>query len=193
MKRRSVPRTGRWPSIRDDARSLLVKGESLTNLGKYPDAIPAFDGVLALDPENERAHKGRGMSLSRLGRYEDAIIELDRALETDTANPELYACKGYSLYRLSRYKEAVESLGKSLKRKAQNPFVLLFRGKAYLRISRWEDAHAMFEKLIGLGQKNATAWYYKGILPVADEPPPGRTFRIRKCDRLRRVLCGRMV
>ena len=44
----------------------------------YEGAIPDFDAVLELDPDNADSLGGRGVARSALGEYEKAIGDLDR-------------------------------------------------------------------------------------------------------------------
>ena len=44
--------------------------------GDYAEAIPDFDAVLALDPDNAEALGSRGLASSGLGNHEEAISDL---------------------------------------------------------------------------------------------------------------------
>ena len=59
---------------------LIDKGDTLTDLGNYEDAITYYDKALAIDPNNATFLDDKGYSLSKLGKYTDAITYYDKAL-----------------------------------------------------------------------------------------------------------------
>nr|WP_319537584.1 tetratricopeptide repeat protein [uncultured Methanospirillum sp.] len=56
------------------------KGVALSRLGKYYEAIEAYDQALQIDPEYSSAWNNKGVVLSRLGKYHEALDAFDRAL-----------------------------------------------------------------------------------------------------------------
>jgi len=56
------------------------KGVALSRLGKFHEAIEAYDQALKIDPEYFSAWNNKGVVLSRLGKYHEAIDAFDRAL-----------------------------------------------------------------------------------------------------------------
>ena len=45
-----------------------IKGLVLSELGRHPEALEAFDKAIALNSQDARAHYGRGDALAALGR-----------------------------------------------------------------------------------------------------------------------------
>ena len=56
------------------------KGVALSRLGKFHEAIEAYDQALQIDPEYTSAWNNKGVVLSRLGKYNEAIEAFDQAL-----------------------------------------------------------------------------------------------------------------
>ena len=56
------------------------KGVTLSRLGRYTEAIEAFNQALTIDPDYSSAWNNKGVTLSRLGRYTEAIEAFDQAL-----------------------------------------------------------------------------------------------------------------
>ncbi|PWR74367.1 tetratricopeptide repeat protein [Methanospirillum lacunae] len=56
------------------------KGVTLSRLGKYDEAIKAYDQALQIDPEYTSAWNNKGVVLSKLGKYPEALEAFDRAL-----------------------------------------------------------------------------------------------------------------
>ena len=73
------------------------KGNALSQLGKYQEALIWYDKALAIDPKHVRALNGKGNALSQLGKYEEAITWHDKALSIDPQHIENLAGKANSL------------------------------------------------------------------------------------------------
>lgn len=56
-------------------------------LGRYEEALAAYDKALEIKPDFHLAWYNRGNALGSLERYEEALISYDKALEF---NPDLY-------------------------------------------------------------------------------------------------------
>ena len=77
-------------------------------IGKFEDAIPYYDKVIAIDPNNTVAISNKGDVLWRMGRYKEAIPYFDTVLKIDAKNKDIFDPsltfalfnKGYSLMRL---------------------------------------------------------------------------------------------
>lgn len=57
------------------------KGVTLSRLGKYNEALEAYDQALRIDPDYPNAWNNKGVVLSRLGKYSEALEAFDRALQ----------------------------------------------------------------------------------------------------------------
>jgi tetratricopeptide (TPR) repeat protein len=69
--------------IKDEMSQALIlnnKGVVLSRLGRYDEAIDAYDRALNINPDYSIVWNNKGVVLSRLGRYEEAIDAYDRAL-----------------------------------------------------------------------------------------------------------------
>ncbi len=66
------------------------KGVVLSRLGKFTDAIEAYDQALKIDPNYSSAWNNKGVALSRMGKYSEAIKAYDQALMIDQNYSALY-------------------------------------------------------------------------------------------------------
>ena len=64
------------------------KGVALLNLGRYEDALKAFEEAVTLSPHNTNAWYNKGVALRNLGRYEDALMALNKAVELSPQDTE---------------------------------------------------------------------------------------------------------
>lgn len=71
------------PLITDEADSLYALGGKLYSEGRYREAIPVFQRVVALDGRHANAFALLGGSYFRMGDYGAAIDAFERALQLD--------------------------------------------------------------------------------------------------------------
>jgi len=67
-------------------RAWTIKGDVLSAMGRYEEAVRAYSQVLHLDPSDGSAAAKKGDALMNAGKYQDAIVSYDRAI---TMNPGL--------------------------------------------------------------------------------------------------------
>jgi tetratricopeptide (TPR) repeat protein len=76
-------------------RSVLMhnKAQVLMGLGRFDEALAAFDAVIAVDPNYPDYHLDRGNALHRLGRDDEALESYQTAIRLGPPFPEaLYNC-----------------------------------------------------------------------------------------------------
>lgn len=79
--------------------ALLDQGRAAFQSQQWGQAIEAFKGVLAIDPNQPEAHTYMGLILAEAGHTEGALMAFDRALAADSNFPLALWGKGMLLYR----------------------------------------------------------------------------------------------
>ena len=65
----------------------FCKGNALTNLNKYEEAIKAYDKAIEINPQYSMAWNNKGAVLyNKLGKVDEAIKAYDKAIEIDPQN-----------------------------------------------------------------------------------------------------------
>jgi tetratricopeptide (TPR) repeat protein len=99
----------------------------LNNLGKYTEAISAFDEALKSNPKFTEAWMYRGFILSNLHKYEEALFAYNATLKIDPKHAGAWECKGQILFTIDKYAEALsandEARSKSIQ-KVQKPGII---------------------------------------------------------------------
>jgi tetratricopeptide (TPR) repeat protein len=94
-----------------------VLGDCYLRLGRYEDAIAAFDKAVELDPGKFASQYGSAVARFNLKRYEETIARLLRS-ENLARSPreryQLYHTRGSAYFNLKKYSEAVQDLTKSI-------------------------------------------------------------------------------
>ncbi|MEL6581075.1 MAG: tetratricopeptide repeat protein, partial [Cyanobacteria bacterium J06621_12] len=138
-------------------------GNALFNLGRYEDAIAAYDQALAIKPELHEAWYNRGIALFSLGRYEDAIAAYDQALAIKPDDPEAWNNRGNALANLERYEDAIASFDKALAIKPDDHKAWYNRGIALFNLERYEDAIADYDQALAIKPDLHEALYNRGV------------------------------
>ncbi len=63
-----------------DAEEWVKKGNDLYLLGRYQEALEAFEGALSGSPDYAPAWNNKGLTLYILGRYQEAVDSYAKAL-----------------------------------------------------------------------------------------------------------------
>jgi tetratricopeptide (TPR) repeat protein len=101
-------------SAEDPAAAAYNEATALLDRGRFEDAVAAYNGAIALEPEPDtlaRVYVNRGVAFRRLGRYDEAVEDATAAIalepEPDTL-AKAYANRAAAFIDLGRYDEAVE-------------------------------------------------------------------------------------
>jgi tetratricopeptide (TPR) repeat protein len=82
-------------------------------MGKYDEAIMAFDRAISIDPNNADAWNGKAWVLNSQGKYNEAIKACDMAIKLDPKFALAWNNKGWALEALGRTSEAKVAFAKA--------------------------------------------------------------------------------
>jgi tetratricopeptide (TPR) repeat protein len=128
-------------------------GLSLSNNGKYEEALQAFYTARSMDENFYNKRVGIsypiGWTLAKLGKYEEALKEFDNALNncpTWEISPWAYYCKGWVLAKLGRYDEALEAINNGLVIAHNNRHLLYSKGYVLNKLGYYQEAVDAYDK-----------------------------------------------
>jgi tetratricopeptide (TPR) repeat protein len=139
----------------DLAEQYYGDGVNFSNLGRYSDAVAAYDKVVFARPTNTDAWNNRGVALEKLGRYSEAVSSYDKAVTLQPGYADAWYNRGVALRKLGRYADAVASYDKALAFSPGYVDAWLNRGVALDYLGRYEDAVMSYDKALTL-QPNYT-------------------------------------
>jgi tetratricopeptide (TPR) repeat protein len=169
----------------DDPALLRQRGWLALDERRYEDAVNAFSGTLATDPDDEGAVVWRSRALSSLRRFLQAEAGLRDFLKRHPGNPWVRNELGGLLYRQGRYEDVIAIAdgtlsGNNLDRRARWLRRASLRRSLYLPYVRSlrrrvdENARAMVDQRTSelLSIKDVEAWEpaaYDRIAPLLEE------------------------
>jgi tetratricopeptide (TPR) repeat protein len=101
-------------STNNTVKSLMDEGVSLYKEGNYSQAIPYYNEILSIDPNNTEAIYNKGLALDVLGKYEDAITHYNKVLEVFPNSTGALVNTGGALADLGNYAESINYFDKTL-------------------------------------------------------------------------------
>lgn len=77
-------------SLPESADEWNSRGETHHTMGRFGEAVSAFDRAIAIDPDHEDAWKNRGLSLAMLNRTSESEESFVRAIAIDPTDAEVF-------------------------------------------------------------------------------------------------------
>jgi len=81
----------------NDLTAGIEKGRILYQLGRFDEAIQAFDAVIRIDRKNADAWYEKALVYSYMGCYEEVIQVCDRSLQINPEKAEAWFLRGLYL------------------------------------------------------------------------------------------------
>lgn len=147
------------------------RGDALSTLEQYPQALEAYIQATELNPDSVRDWKKRGDTLYRLENYTEAIAAYNRALKLDRDNGELYNRKGRALSRLQQYESALAMQQAALEIERFNPQFLSDRAENLLALKRYYNALTAFNRVQAIEPSKIQLWQAKFLVLEALNRP----------------------
>lgn len=110
---------------------MILKGESLSMLGRHSEALEAFDAALAVKPDDAEALGGRAIVRVALGQLDAANADWRQQWELLPHRASARACVAM---RLADYDLALRAFGEALQKEPLDPYWHLYRLSAQRRI-----------------------------------------------------------
>src|SRR3989442_2156756 len=159
----------------NDAAALEIEGDALSNLGRRPQALAAYEAAPTGDPTDENLRQkieevrvdvpgllSRALIASASGNYAKALSLFDEILEVEPSNVNALIGKAVAYRRRGNSQEALNCLDLVLGVQAGNASALLNRGNILLEQGDVETAFESFERLTQVYPNEEEAWTAQG-------------------------------
>jgi tetratricopeptide (TPR) repeat protein len=136
-----------------EARDWNEKGETHHTMGRYEEAVSAYDRAITIDPGNGEAWRNRGLSLSLLNRSDEAFVSYSRALELDPHDIEALQFIALTRNATGNMTGALQSLDQAVTiiPKSREDAILIsqcwnLRGDILTRMNRGKEANESYRR-----------------------------------------------
>jgi tetratricopeptide (TPR) repeat protein len=181
--------TGNWAYAEDALRRLIASSrspeyrtllaETLSALGRHPEALAEIDAAIANGDASLRAHRHRARALSTLGRWREALASLDAALSIAADDAASRALLGDILNPIlvtlddrddDLPEETIAVLSEAAARRPSEPQYHLMLGRIYKKAHLWQPAEAAFRQAIACGAEPAAHAFLTEVLLELGRP-----------------------
>jgi eukaryotic-like serine/threonine-protein kinase len=152
-------------------RGWLGKGDALTKMERYPQALEAYQEATKLNSTNSDAWKKQGDVLYRLDNFPQAIAAYNQALELDSTAAEVYNRKGQALFQLQQYEAALVMQDAALGKEQLNSQFISDRAQALLLLGQYDEALGLFNQVQTIEPTNIKLWQNKVLVLEALNRP----------------------
>lgn len=131
---------------------------------RHAEALPYFEALIRLEPDNAAGHADYGKALAKLERREDAVEAMSRALALQPKDAAVLVQRGSLWLDLKNEEKALADLGAALALPAPAPLRVAarqFRARARLGLKRFSDALAEIDAAVAIEPDNPRSHYLR--------------------------------
>lgn len=145
------------------------RGNALTGLGRYEEALTSANRAVAVNPNYPDAWSNRSATLWHLGRFPEAIASTERAIALQSDSSLAWFNQARILTTLGQYEAAISAYDLAIQGDANigdRPTlaeIWVNQSAVFLRLSRYGEAVSATEQAIGLYPEFTQAFYNQGL------------------------------
>ncbi len=165
-----------------DERAHLCLGIACLRIGRFVEAVAAFEKTVSLNPFSAVAYRCLAASLGRLGRKAAARKAQARAHHLSSDYESLIRL-GLIRFRAGANGEALAAFRRAARVQSQSSLPLLYLGRTWTAAGRLDKALEAYRKALRVDPGNATIKYFiAAIVGAAVPPAPPRGYVRRLFD-----------
>jgi len=148
-----------------EGKSVMVwfnKGFALHNLGRYDEALQAYNRAIEIDPQLAAAWNNKGIILEGQGKYDEAIKAYDEVIRLDPNLAEAWHNKGVAFGKQSKYDEAIQAYDEAIRLNPNYANAWYNKGAALGKQGKYDEAIKAYDEVIRLDPNYAEPWNNKG-------------------------------
>ena len=141
------------------------QGLALDSLGRYPEAIIAYNKAIAIEPEYLWLWNNRGEVYTKLGQVENAIADFKKAIELNQQQSFVpWNNLGKLYYQQQQYQQAIITYQKAITVKNDYVPALIGLGNCYKAEENYALALDTYNQVIQIDDHAYEAWLGKGLV-----------------------------
>jgi tetratricopeptide (TPR) repeat protein len=153
--------------ITDELKAALKAGNELFEEKNYPEAIKAYEDIIAKSPDAYILYKNIGNCWFELQDYDKAEEAYRKVLDKEPDNPDILLLIGNCYANRGQGDQAMEWYNKIEFEKITDPNVLYNIGTSYTKQSKFEEALKYYKRAVELKKDFLDAQYELGLTYLA--------------------------
>ncbi|MHC5916979.1 MAG: tetratricopeptide repeat protein, partial [Nostoc sp.] len=146
------------------ASQWLERGNQLWRLGRYKEAVQAFDEAIKLKPSFVYlAYYGKGLALSSDNKDQEAVAALEKAVNLKDDFVAAWQTQSRAYYKLKQFDQALIAIDKAIQKQPNNPNVYFDKVLVLIFLNRFAEAEAAINKAIELNPR-PTFYFSRALL-----------------------------
>ena len=135
-----------------------AKGNLLTLMERYEEAIENYNLALEIEPDNEEFWNNKGYAFFMIGLYDEAIESYDRAIQINPRYKAAWYNKGYTLHGIGRLEEAVKCYRMAVRYDEYDEVLWNNLGNALYNLGKYDESIPYFVRAIEVNPNYDIAW-----------------------------------
>ena len=146
-----------------NSRAHYNLGISLTDLGKFKEAIYHFGYAIRIEPEYAGPYGYMGVALARQGKTDEAMVYYHEALRIKPNDESTHNNLGVAFANKGKFDEAIEHFKEALRIRPDYVYANRNLGGALARLGKMEEAIGYYEKALKIDRDNAVTHNNLGL------------------------------
>lgn len=146
---------------KSEAENYRIQGVSLSDSGKFGDAISAFSKAIEINSQFAKAYEGRGSAYFMINDFNKAVEDFNEALSLDPLCVDAYSSRGGAYAALGNFEQSVADFNKYLESHSDAAPAYMLRGISYAGMGKEEFAMDDLNKAINMNATLALAYYVR--------------------------------
>jgi tetratricopeptide (TPR) repeat protein len=130
------------------------KGNTLRDLGRYGDAVKAYQQAIKTNPQDANSYFLLGLTFDDLKQYKQSMEAYQQAIELNPQYALAIAYRGKVYLQLNQTEKAIKDFDRALELNPKAKWVDYLRTFAHLKLKLPEATEADFQKAILIAQAN---------------------------------------
>lgn len=127
---------------------ILIKGMTLTDLGRFDEAIKCFEEGLKKSPDYVNFIYGKANAINEKGNSKKALKIIKKAIKQNSSEPMFYDLKANILLKLGRYKKAIEEYDNALNLKPDLINAKIGKMNSYALLKEYKEALTITNEML---------------------------------------------
>lgn len=147
------------------------KGVILLRQNNANAALEALNKSIGIN-EYPKALFTRALLYQQVGKPLQALLDVDKVIAQEPENARAYYIKADCLEQQGNLQNAIDNYTKAIAYQGDDPLFYMRRGIAYAKTSQTVAALTDLSQAIQLNDKNAAAWYWRGMVKYRTNQSP---------------------